>query len=77
MNSTRILLSDRHFHDLRLSEMEIGLLLNALNPLLYEVSDGKELIRALHLKLLELLDQPVSHSTVPEEEEREWRKFFR
>jgi len=45
MNSTRILLSDRHFHDLRLSEMEIGVILHALTVLRAAFSEEKQYLR--------------------------------
>jgi hypothetical protein len=79
MQSTRILLSDRHFHDLRLSEMEIGVIIDALLPLACasdEDKDYRTLLSATADKLRRTLDQPVSFSLVPDDEEREWRKYF-
>jgi hypothetical protein len=79
MNSTRILLSDRHFHDLRLSEMEIGVIVDALRRLSIPNFDSdvrSRLIALIVKKLNDALEQPVSHSTVPEAEEREWQKVL-
>lgn len=74
----RILLSDRHYHDLRLSEQEIGILIDALRLLTRAALDeeGYKLVKAIDEKLRESLNKPVSYSTVPEAEEREWRKFL-
>ncbi len=76
MNSKRVLLSDRHFHDLRLSEQEIGLILDGLSLLAFQADKNQyqRLAKAVDRKVRRILNQPVSHSTVPEAEEREWRK---
>lgn len=76
--SQRILLSDRHFHDLRLSEQEIGLIIDTLHQSFdpFDESGCSKLVQAVENRMRELLDQPVSASTVPEDEEREWRKVL-
>jgi len=76
--SERILLSDRHFHDLRLSEQEIGLIIDALHQLFdpFDESDYSKLVQAVENTMRGTLEGPVSASTVPEDEEREWRKVL-
>jgi hypothetical protein len=67
MNSTRILLSDRHFHDLRLSERDISVIIHALVVLRAAFDEEPEyhkLIQNVLRKLRESLESPTTPENV-------------
>jgi len=66
MNSTRILLSDRHFHDLRLSEQQIGVAVHAL-VVLGTAFDEESDYLAVITDVLRCLRESIDRLAVPDD----------